>query len=118
MKERRKLVGAAASRELRPGQLGAAAPACWLPDVKLDNRRALHGGSQASDTTKLDAADCLGNLVAATENAIKLLTAALSSDTAICDDSCHCRKSLELAIWTKDSDIKPADKEKMKVLLE
>ena len=81
--QRRRLIGAAASQEMRPGVIGEVAPT-WATafDVAADNRRGLgtsdspgepgparpyrirHG--HLGDTTHLDAVDREGNLVAAT----------------------------------------------------
>ena len=57
-----------------------------------------------------------GNLTAATENAIKLIKAVLDKKLNMCDVNCPCRKSLELAIWTQDSFISKADKDKLAIL--
>jgi 5'-methylthioadenosine phosphorylase len=59
-----------------------------------------------------------GNLTAATENAIHLIKTAFSSNFDICSDECHCRKSLELAVWTDQKRIKATDKKKLAALFE
>jgi gamma-glutamyltranspeptidase/glutathione hydrolase len=61
---RRALVGAEASRELRPGDVGRGAPDYTTFDVRQDNRQALD--AYVGDTTHLDAIDRAGNMVAAT----------------------------------------------------
>ncbi|MBC7236523.1 MAG: gamma-glutamyltransferase family protein, partial [Chloroflexi bacterium] len=78
---RRSLIGAEASLEMRPGDVGRGTPEYALDfDVRAANRRALQmlSGGQAgeptwrgshahtSDTTHLDAVDAAGNMVAAT----------------------------------------------------
>jgi len=74
---RRELVGADASLELRPGDLGGGIPEWATFDVLEDNRAALQrtdarpedvplGNSQPGDTTQCDAIDREGNMVAAT----------------------------------------------------
>jgi gamma-glutamyltranspeptidase/glutathione hydrolase len=67
---RRELIGAQASREMRPGDVGRGLPAYAIFDVTEDNRRALgmmgQGHAHAGDTTHLDAIDQEGNMVAAT----------------------------------------------------
>ena len=74
---RRSLIGAEASRELRPGDIGRGMPAYATFDVAEDNRCALNvaerevrdlglGHAHVGDTTHLDAVDCQGNMVAAT----------------------------------------------------
>ncbi|MGA9351418.1 MAG: gamma-glutamyltransferase family protein [Anaerolineae bacterium] len=75
--ERRNLIGADASRELRPGDVGRGVPSYVTFDVAEDNRRALKvaarsvhdlglGHVHRGDTTHLDAVDRKGNMVAAT----------------------------------------------------
>ncbi|MFH1086162.1 MAG: gamma-glutamyltransferase family protein [Chloroflexota bacterium] len=74
---RRALVGAVASREMRPGDAGGGFPAYATLPVLEDTRRALAilggpvrdlglGHAHMGDTTHLDAVDRLGNMVAAT----------------------------------------------------
>ncbi len=53
-------------------------------------------------------AEIIGNLNLATQNAIKLIEAVLETDGTLCDETCPCRKSLELAVWTKPEAIDPA----------
>lgn len=75
--ERRNLIGAEASQELRPGDVGRGVPAYATFDVLENNRRALNvagrevrdlglGHAHVGDTTHLDAVDREGNMVAAT----------------------------------------------------
>jgi gamma-glutamyltranspeptidase/glutathione hydrolase len=75
--ERRNLIGAEASREMRPGDVGRGVPTYVTFDVAEDNRRALNvaghevrdlglGHAHVGDTTHLDAVDWEGNMVAAT----------------------------------------------------
>ena len=70
-------IGALASRELRPGDLGGGAPDYTAISVAEDNRAALGvaarevrdlglGHAHIGDTTHLDAMDAEGNMVAAT----------------------------------------------------
>jgi gamma-glutamyltranspeptidase/glutathione hydrolase len=74
---RRELIGAEASLEMRPGDVGHGVPEYVTFDVTRDNRRALdvigreahgpgRGHAHAGDTTHLDAIDGEGNMVAAT----------------------------------------------------
>ncbi|MEE8390729.1 MAG: gamma-glutamyltransferase family protein [Anaerolineae bacterium] len=74
---RRSLIGAQASREMRPGDIGRGVPGYATLGVIEDNRRALDvaarqvrdlglGHAHVSDTTHLDAVDREGNMVAAT----------------------------------------------------
>ena len=70
-------IGALASREMRPGDLGGGAPEYTAIGVAEDNRAALGigarevrdlglGHAHIGDTTHLDAMDAEGNMVAAT----------------------------------------------------
>ena len=52
-------------------------------------------------------AEILGNLAQATGNAVALIEKTLQSGNALCDEGCACRKSLELAVWTKPDAISP-----------
>jgi len=63
---RRALIGAEASRELRPGDVGRGVPDYVTYDVVGDNRRALGMLAHTGDTTHLDAVDREGTMVAAT----------------------------------------------------
>ncbi len=62
--------------------------------------------------------EIIGNLTAATNNAIDLIRAVLESDQQLCDDSCSCRNSLQLAVWTKEQAIDPAKRDKLDVLFQ
>lgn len=63
-------------------------------------------------------AEIIGNLTAATNNAIELIKAVLSSDSELCGDKCGCRKSLELAVWSKPEKINQENKNKLSILFE
>jgi 5'-methylthioadenosine phosphorylase len=78
---------------------------CWKP----------HGGGKNKQTLLKE---ILGNLQAATNNCLKLIKAVLSSEHELIGEDCHCRKSLDLAVWTDPGRIEPADKENLKVLFE
>ena len=62
--------------------------------------------------------EIIGNLKAATENAIELVKAVLRTDGRLCDENCECRKSLELAVWTQPEFIDSEKRKKLKVLFE
>ncbi len=62
--------------------------------------------------------EIISNLQKATDNSLKLLETFLASDQNYNDDDCPCRKSLELAVWTKPEAVKASMKEKVKVLFE
>jgi 5'-methylthioadenosine phosphorylase len=78
---------------------------CWKPH---------EGGKNKQTLLK----EIIGNLQMATNNCLKLIKAVLSSEHRIISEDCHCRKSLDLAVWTDPAQIEPADKEKLKVLFE
>ncbi|HEC04485.1 MAG TPA: S-methyl-5'-thioadenosine phosphorylase [Phycisphaerales bacterium] len=78
---------------------------CWRPH---------EGGKDKQTLLK----EIIGNLQAATNNCLKLIEAVLSSNHELAGDDCHCRKSLDLAVWTDQGRIDEADKEKLKVLFE
>jgi 5'-methylthioadenosine phosphorylase len=78
---------------------------CWRPhEAKKDKQTLLK--------------EILSNLTMATNNCIELIKAVLDSDTPLCSESCQCRKSLELAVWTSPSEIDPAMRKKLQVLFE
>jgi hypothetical protein len=49
---------------------------------------------------------------------IRLIEAAVGKSSAICDDACPCRSSLELAVWTSPGKINEEQKNKLKVLFD
>jgi 5'-methylthioadenosine phosphorylase len=78
---------------------------CWCPhDVTKQKQTLLN--------------EIVANLQTATSNSLELIKAVLNSDAKLVFEDCHCRKSLDLAVWTDQSRIDPADKEKLKVLFE
>lgn len=62
--------------------------------------------------------EIIGNLTAATNNAIELIKKVLEHKDSLCDDSCSCRKSLELAVWTKPDSIDEDRRKELEVLFE
>ena len=78
---------------------------CWKPHEAHKNKQTL-------------LKEIIGNLKMATCNCLDLIKAVLSSDQELVCDDCHCRNSLELAVWTDQKSIAMADKEKLKVLFE
>jgi 5'-methylthioadenosine phosphorylase len=78
---------------------------CWRPHK-----------AQADKQTLLK--EIRANLQTATDNCLKLIMAVLQSDRELVSERCHCRKSLDLAVWTDQAKIDPADKEKLKVLFQ
>jgi len=78
---------------------------CW---------RSHKGGADKQTLLK----EIIANLQTATDNCLELVKAVLRSDSDLTCEECACRKSLELAVWTEQRRIKPADKKKLKVLFE
>ena len=62
--------------------------------------------------------EIIGNLHSATINCLELVKAVLASDFKLVNDDCPCRRSLELAVWTKEEQISDSNKEKLKVLFD
>ncbi len=62
-------------------------------------------------------AEIIGNLQAATENAITLLRSAITALAAKLDDPCPCREALQLAIWSDKKQVQPVDVERLRPLI-
>ena len=78
---------------------------CWRPQK---------GGKDKQTLLK----EITANLQMATSNCLKLIMAVLNSDAELVCEECQCRRSLDLAVWTDQSQISAVDKEKLKVLFE
>jgi 5'-methylthioadenosine phosphorylase len=78
---------------------------CWKPHEAQKNKQTL-------------LKEIIGNLQAATNNCLELIKAVLTSECELVSEDCHCRNSLDLAVWTDQSQIKMADEERLKVLFE
>ena len=78
---------------------------CWRPHDTAKEKQTL-------------LKEIIGNLQAATSNCLELIKAVLASQSSLVGEDCHCRKSLDLAVWTDREQIETADKEKLKVLFE
>lgn len=78
---------------------------CWRPHEAQADKQAL-------------LQEIITNLQTATNNCLKLIKAILQSDSELVCEDCYCRKSLDLAVWTDQSQIDPAAREKLKVLFE
>jgi 5'-methylthioadenosine phosphorylase len=76
---------------------------CWKPHDPSIGKHAL-------------LEEIIGNLTAATNNAIELIKAVLQSEADLCDDNCQCRKSLELAVWTKPEAIDAEKRTQLNIL--
>jgi len=62
--------------------------------------------------------EIISNLQRATGNCLELIKAVLQSDGKLVCDDCQCRKSLDLAVWTDQSQIGSEEKEKLQELFE
>jgi 5'-methylthioadenosine phosphorylase len=78
---------------------------CWKPHESGKNKPTL-------------LKEIIANLQTATNNCLELIKAVLSSEHELAGEDCHCRKSLDLAVWTDPRRIKADNKEKLKVLFE
>ena len=78
---------------------------CWKPhDGRINKQTLLE--------------EIIANLQKTTHNCLELINAALTSEREFINEQCPCRKSLDLAVWTDQSVIGAADKEKLRVLFE
>ena len=78
---------------------------CWMPHEENKDKQTL-------------LKEIIGNLNQATDNAIKLIEAVLSKTEELSVDTCPCRKSLELAMWTAAERMDEKEKERLGVLFE
>jgi 5'-methylthioadenosine phosphorylase len=78
---------------------------CWRPHETHPDKQTL-------------LKEIISNLNTATSNCLQLINAVLQSDSELICETCHCRKSLDLAVWTDPAQIDPAHKEKLNVLFE
>jgi 5'-methylthioadenosine phosphorylase len=78
---------------------------CWKP----------HEGKKDKQTLLQE---ILGNLKAATDNCLRLIEAALGSGREFASESCPCRRSLDLAVWTDQNHVADVDKKELGVLFE
>lgn len=78
---------------------------CWRPHKEQESKQTL-------------LKEITANLQTATNNCLELIKAVLTSGRELVYEDCQCRKSLELAVWTDQGRIEPAEKEKLKVLFE
>jgi 5'-methylthioadenosine phosphorylase len=76
---------------------------CWREHEATSNKQTL-------------LKEIIGNLQTATSNAIALISKTLEAGGQLCDDSCSCRKSLELAVWTDRKLISKEMQDKVAVL--
>ena len=62
--------------------------------------------------------EIIGNLTAATNNAIELIKKVLEHDGNLCNSDCICRSSLELAVWSRPKVMNEGERKKLSVLFE
>jgi 5'-methylthioadenosine phosphorylase len=62
--------------------------------------------------------EIMANLQRATDNCLALIRALLASDKKLVDESCTCRRSLELAVWTAPSHVTATERDRLAVLFE
>jgi 5'-methylthioadenosine phosphorylase len=84
---------------------------CWRPLLRLRS-----GQNKKLKDKQTLLKEIIANLQTATKNCLELIKAVLHGGSGLVCEDCSCRKSLDLAVWTDQSQIKPADKEKLKVL--
>jgi len=77
---------------------------CWKPHpANLDQARLIE--------------EILGNVKAATQNALELVRRAIPKIAEVADKPCACQSALALAIWTDKARISPETKERLKPIL-
>ncbi len=76
---------------------------CWRPQKKHADKQWL-------------LKEIIANLRRASDNCLKLIEAVLSDKRELGDANCGCRKSLELAVWTEQKEIKAGQRKKLAVL--
>ena len=78
---------------------------CWKPHESGKDKQTL-------------LKEIIANLQAATNNCLELVRKVLQSDDELACKDCHCRTSLDLAVWTDHGQISEDEKQKLKVLFE
>ena len=76
------------------------------------------GGHKEQENKQTLLAEIMANLQTATNNCLELIKAVLTGRRELVCEDCRCRKSLDLAVWTDQGRIEPAEKERLKVLFE
>jgi 5'-methylthioadenosine phosphorylase len=76
------------------------------------------GGPKEQEDRQTLLKEIMANLQTATNNCLELIKAVLTGGRELVCKDCRCRKSLDLAVWTDQGRIEPAEKEKLKVLFE
>jgi 5'-methylthioadenosine phosphorylase len=78
---------------------------CWRPHKEGKDKQTL-------------LQEIISNLQTATNNCLELIKAVLHTGGELVCEDCACRKSLDLAVWTDQSQVDAGHKEKLKVLFE
>jgi 5'-methylthioadenosine phosphorylase len=78
---------------------------CWRPHEEGKDKQTL-------------LQEIISNLQTATNNCLELIKAVLHTGGELVCEDCVCRKSLDLAVWTDQSQVDAGHKEKLKVLFE
>ena len=78
---------------------------CWKPHDSRKSKQSL-------------LREIIANLGRATQNCLQLIKGVLTADRELVSKDCPCRRSLDLAVWTKQGQIDAADKEELQVLFE
>ncbi len=107
------LIGMTAMPEAK---LAREAQMCYALAALVSDYDCWREAKEADRQTLLQ--EIIGNLQKATENCLELIRALLRSEEKIVDEGCGCRKSLELAVWTKEEQISNEKKKRLKVLFE
>ena len=108
------LIGMTAMPEAK---LAREAQMCYALVALASDYDCWHEHNAKTDKQSL-LAEIIGNLQNATANAVALIEQILADDMNLCDDTCDCRKSLELAVWTKPEDVDPKTKTALAPLFE
>ncbi len=62
--------------------------------------------------------EIIGNLTAATQNAIRLIERLLETDGDLAEDTCPCRRSLARAVWTRPDALDPKQRQRLAALFD
>jgi len=107
------LIGMTAMPEAK---LAREAQMCYTMTALVSDYDCWQEQKEADKQTLLQ--EITANLQRATENCLGLIRAVLRSEEKIVDEGCGCRKSLELAVWTKGEQISNEKKKRLKVLFD
>jgi 5'-methylthioadenosine phosphorylase len=86
---------------------------CWRPQRKRRDPATQTAGKKQELLREI-----IGNMQRASENCLKLIEATLAGRHGLACEDCGCRRSLELAVWTNQSEITAGERKKVAVLFE